>query len=383
MQFENKLFVSVMNFKKRHPRFILLTLIFVIVPVTSSFILGFEMKKEVALAIPTAVYNADNSEFSNEFIQMVSDSQAFNVVEVVDSYEGVNESIRMGRTMAGVIVPKDFYKNLLNSDAPKIVSVFDGSNLAVLTTSKTYMSDILFSLKLDYVERVYEKEQEVKSSMVEKKVSPIDFATRILYNPAKNFKNFLLPGMLIAIAQVAITMNGAEIGFESRMENLNFIRRIFDIAKWALVGSLSIFTALSVQWIFFGIPLRGTIIGMILLTYLYSVVMTSFGYVFGIIIPDRAFASQLSCVFVLPTSIIGGYTWPLLAMPKFMQVFARFFPFTYYGNEVRSLCLKPLELKHLIFNFQGLTIYFVVLLALIFIFTKIREKGNAERKLAG
>ncbi len=383
MEIRNKTILSILEFKRRHPRFILLSLIFVIIPMTASFVLGLEMKKEVALSIPTVVFDGDNSNFSKELIQKVDDSQAFTLVDSVKSYEAVNTKIRNGKAMVGLIIPEGFYQDMIKGEAPKILSIYDGSTLAVITTSKTNMADILLDLKMEYMTRVYEKEQNIAPAIVKNIVKPLDFVTRILYNPAKNFKNFLLPGMLVAIVQVAITMNGAEVGFESRLENRVVRRRLKDIGKWAMVSTASILSVLSVQWIFFGIPLRGTVLGMIILTYLYSLVLTSFGYIFGMIIPDRAFASQLSCVFILPTSILGGYTWPVLAMPQGIQTFAKFLPYTYYGNTIRSLCLKPMEIKHIAGNMLSLSVYFAVLIIIIIGIGKIREKRNNERVLQG
>ena len=95
-------------------------------------------------------------------------------------------------------------------------------------------------------------------------------------------------------------------------------------------------------------PYRSTILGGTLLTFLYSTAVLTAGYLIGSVISDRTFAAQVAAVIVLPTTILGGYTWPVLAMPTFFHYLAKIIPFYYYGSEIRSLCLSPLEFRHVV-----------------------------------
>jgi ABC-2 type transport system permease protein len=49
---------------------------------------------------------------------------------------------------------------------------------------------------------------------------------------------------------------------------------------------------------------------------------------------------------VLPSSILGGYTWPLLAMPAGYQVFGNLLPFTHYAEVLRDLTLKNIGMEY-------------------------------------
>jgi ABC-2 type transport system permease protein len=194
----------------------------------------------------------------------------------------------------------------------------------------------------------------------------------MLFNPARNYRNFLLPGMLAALIQVGIVCMGAERAGEMRDSRIAFPAHIKTIFYWGVLGSVSIFLTLLEQYLLFGIPYKGTLLGGIVVTLLFSTVVLGMGYIVGSVISDRVLASQISAVVVLPTTILGGYTWPTLAMPAFFQQLAKILPFYYYGEAVRDLCLKPLQFHHLHTEIFALCVFAAVEAGVLYL---IKRKG--------
>ena len=62
---------------------------------------------------------------------------------------------------------------------------------------------------------------------------------------------------------------------------------------------------------------------------------------------------------MLPTSILAGYIFPVVAMPKAMQFVAKLLPFTYFSDTVRNTCLKPLKMHHLFDDMAFLFAFFI------------------------
>jgi ABC-2 type transport system permease protein len=121
-------------------------------------------------------------------------------------------------------------------------------------------------------------------------------------------------------------------------------------------------------------PYKSTLVGGVIVTLLYSSVILMIGYIIGSIIPERTLASQISAVIVLPTTILGGYTWPVVAMPAFFQWLAKIIPFYYYGDTVRNLCLKQLEFHHVLPVIEIMCTFAAVELAILYL---IKRKGAA------
>ena len=102
-----------------------------------------------------------------------------------------------------------------------------------------------------------------------------------------------LLGMLLAILQVGIVMMGAARGYESRKLYVrDFGRHIQNIIFWSLLAALGMMLCLGVQFICFGLPYRGTVLGGVLLLLIYAITITCMGYIVGSLVPERVFAVQ-------------------------------------------------------------------------------------------
>lgn len=51
-------------------------------------------------------------------------------------------------------------------------------------------------------------------------------------------------------------------------------------------------------------------------------------------------ATQTLMLIAVPSFMLSGYTWPLEAMPTFLQMVAKALPLTYYLDAVRAITLK-------------------------------------------
>lgn len=360
------------RYKKKHPKRVMTFLVFILVPLATGLILGYEMSSNVAMSIPTVVVDHDHSDFSRSFVKYVEESEYFKVVEQADYDERVEEMLYKRQAYVGVIIPERFYSDMREGKAPKILTVYDGSTLAVMSSSKSAMTEILMTLKTAYMMKIYEGKLGVVPADVRNHAIPIDVTYRLLFNPTRNFRNFILPGMLAALIQVGIACMGAERAGEMRGKKLPFAAHLRTICHWGLLGAISIALTLAEQYLFFDMPYKGTLLGGAAVTLLFSTVTLMVGYLVGTVITDRTLATQIAAVIVLPTTILGGYTWPVLAMPSFFQQFAKFIPFYYYGDAVRNLCLKPLEFHHLLPAIEMMCAFGAVELALLFL---IQRKG--------
>ncbi len=313
-------------YKKKHPKRVMVFLVFIVIPLVTGLILGYEMSGDVASNIPTVVVDHDNSDFSRTFLEYVDESDYFDVIEYADRDERVEEMLYKQEAYVGVIIPENLYSDMKEGKAPQILTVYDGSTLIVISSARSAMSEILLTVKTAFMINIYEGKLGVVPADVMNHALPIDVTYRMLFNPARNYRNFLLPGMLAGLIQVGIVCMGAERAGEMRDGRIPFSAHLKTICCWGGLGATSMFLALLEQYLLFGIPYKGTLAGGVILTFLFSTVITGMGYLVGSVITDRTLASQISAVVVLPTTILGGYTWPMLAMPAFFQQLVKYFP---------------------------------------------------------
>ncbi len=378
----NDLLLSFIFFKIRHPNLVMSLLMFIIIPLASSLILGYEMRTDVASKIPTVVINNDNSDFARTFLDYVDESETFDIISYVDTYEEAEDMMFHDKAFAAVVIPENFYSDLQSGRSPVILTLFDGAQMSVVTYSKNAMTEILMTLKAAYTMNIFEGKQNVVPQQVMNQVMPVTTVTRLLYSPTRSLRNFLLPGMLAGIVQVALAISGAEAGYKNQKKRMPFYMHSEPLIRWSVIGTASMFLTLGVQWWIFGMPHRGDLPGFVLFTFLYSLTIVGLGYCIGSLFPDRAFCSQASCILVLPTTILGGYTWPVLAMPPAIQAVANCLPFTYYGDIARNVFFKPIEFHHMADEMFFMVKFFVIEL-IILALLKLWKQGVRGGKIAG
>lgn len=356
------------------------TLVFIIIPLASGLALGYEMKADVPTSIPTVIVNHDTSDFSRTFMGFIEDSSYFDVIEYADNDERIKELMDGDQAFAGIIIPENFYNDMRMGKAPKILAIYDGAALTIITTSKTAMSEILLTTKAAYMMSIFEGKLSTVPEQVMNMVTPININYKFLYNSTKSFRNYLLIGMLAAVIQVGIAMQGAERGYENQIKPKTYLNQLKVISGWAVLSTASIILCLGVQFLFFDMPYRSTIFGGLLMTFLFALCILNIGYIVGNLVPDRTFAIQISAILVLPTSMLGGYTYPLEGMPHGFQILAKGVPFYYYGNEIRSLCLKGLEFHHLAVSLKFFAVFILTELLLIFAIMLFKNWWRARYK---
>ncbi len=120
------------RFKKRHPYLTMSVLVYALVPVVVGLALGYEMHDDSPVHIPTVVVNGDKSQFSYDFINYVDQTAYFDVSLWAETSEQAERLIQEGQALAGMIIPADFYKDLLAGKSPDILLLYDGSQLGQL-----------------------------------------------------------------------------------------------------------------------------------------------------------------------------------------------------------------------------------------------------------
>jgi ABC-2 type transport system permease protein len=133
-----------------------------------------------------------------------------------------------------------------------------------------------------------------------------------------------------------------------------------------------------VQTVFFGVPFNGSFLEVMILSLLFNFAVSSIAVMISRIIKDRVFSAQVAAVFFIPSSILSGYTWPLIAMPEFFQNFSKILPFTYYGDTLRDILIKGES-----GFYQNSVVSLIVMIITSFIVTLVIEKfidGKKETK---
>lgn len=289
--------------------------------------------------IPMVVYMGDNSPIARRIVNAFDNNGTFEISAYAANPDSVTEKIDTGEAAFGLIIPKNFSKDLLRGKAPSILTVIDGSRLSAASFSKITASEILLGLKKEVLQEEMRRSFSMTGKQAENAVSGITFSDRILGNPTRDYMSFLMPGMMTAIVQVGLAMYAASSGV-LRSENgiaKDIMKRIGSLTA---VGFLSLMGIVTVQTLIFKVLARSGFMSIALLSLFFAGAVSATGVLISYIFSDKVLASQAAAVWFIPSTILSGYTWPQSAMPGVLRGLGWLMPFTHYGDALRSLMLK-------------------------------------------
>jgi len=112
------------------------------------------------------------------------------------------------------------------------------------------------------------------------------------------------------------------------------------IAPYVLIALFNTVEVLLVGTLWFGVPVRGSLGLLFLLSGLFLTSSLGIGLLISTIAQTQQQAMMLTWFTLLPTVFLSGFFFPLAAMPPLLQLVSRFIPLRYYLAIIRSILLK-------------------------------------------
>lgn len=341
-------------------------LLLLIVPTLTGLLLGIEMNNNVIDKVPTVIIDQDQSAFSQRLTDYIKEHDCFAVLAVSDDPACAEQMLYNNQALLAVYFPQGLYADLREGHTPRVLVSYDASRLHMLAFCKSELTRLLLTTQAGYLREVFEGKLNMPQSLATEHLLPLDVSYNPCYNTSRNMRNYLLPGVMIALLQVAIAFIGTEAGRISRQTGaFSQGRACRVIGGGSLWGLASLILCIGLQVLLFNLPFKGSIAGFLLLSLIFCAVHVSFGYLVGCLIDNKTFAVQITGVCILPSSLLAGYTFPILAMPAPVAALAQIFPYAYYGSAVRDLAMKPLPFAALSKNLLILTGFFIIINCLL------------------
>jgi ABC-2 type transport system permease protein len=129
----------------------------------------------------------------------------------------------------------------------------------------------------------------------------------------------------------------------------------------ALVNTLEV---LLIGTVWFGVPIRGSLILIFLLSALFLMTSLAIGLLASTVANTQQEAILTVFITMLPSIFLSGFFFPIAAMPKVLQWISYAVPLRYYLTIIRSLLLKGVGIVELQGEVIALLIFGTILMAL-------------------
>jgi len=312
-------------------------IIALLMPVIQLFIYGYAITFDVN-NITTVVYDQDKSSLSRELVAQFKESGYFTLVAYVDNYDDIDAYLDSNRARVAITIPYDFSKKMRTGNPAHVEVIIDGSDSNTATIAEGYVA----AISLRYAQRI-----------TTRTVLPVmDPRTRVWFNPELKSRNFIIPGLIAVIMSVVValltSLTVAREWERGTMEQListpvkpsELI--IGKLAPYFAIGFMDMVLAVLVGVTLFGVPLRGDIVLLVVLSSVFLFGTVSFGVLISIIAKrSQSVASQIAILStMLPAFLLSGFLFAISNMPKPLQVITYIFPARYFVTILKGVFLK-------------------------------------------
>jgi ABC-2 type transport system permease protein len=329
---------------------------------------GYALRLDV-YSVKTVVVDYDKTGLSRDFIGRFNASSYFDVIDYLPNTNVATEYLDRGWTTMAIVIPPGWTKDIKADREAPLQALLDGSDPNSANQSMGYITAFVEeynnSLLLDYLRRTGK----------DKINTPIEGRIRVWFNEELESRNFIVPGIIaIIIMIVGAMLTSLVIAREYENGTMETILSLpikageFLTGKavpYFIIGVIDVFVAALMGKILFGVVIKSSIWLMVLASSLYLLVAISLGLFISILTKSQLVANNIAVLATyLPSFLLSNFVFPIINMPKALQLITNIVPATYFIDILSGLYLRNIGMDHLWSSYLILLVMSIVLSAM-------------------
>lgn len=321
---------------KRNP---IIPKMILIMPVMVMLLLPLVATMDVKNVDVTVVDN-DHSPLSRRLISDMDATEEIKVTHIAGTHSEAILQMERGNTDVILTIPPHWQR-----DMSKLYVEANGVNATKGTLGAQYVTSSLLNTLSQW-----RTQEGLITSMP-------DVTVKDRYNPTLNFKNFMIPALLIILLIMICGFLPAlnlvrekETGTIEAMNVTPVSRFTFVLSKlipYWVTALLVVSVGMLIGWLVYGLRPEGSVWAIYLATILFSLVMSGLG-----VVSANKSATMLQTIFVMFAFIMifqlmGGLFTPISSMPEWAQIITYALPPRYFNEIIRSIYLKGASISDL------------------------------------
>lgn len=302
------------------------------------FFLTF-LKDGLPSDLPIGVVDNDCSSLSRNFVRQLDATQLGRTIPF-ETYAQAREALQQGKINAFCVLPENMYDDVLSNRQPKLT--FYVNSLYFVGGALAYKDLMtMANLSSGAVQREVLRAKGMNESDIMGRIQPVVIDAHQIGNTDTDYgiylSNVLIPGMLeLCIILVTVYAICSELKYGTA-------RHLLEKAggsMWvAMLGKLLPYTVLYafigiccnfVMYHWVGFPLEGSIWNMILGTLAMVAASEAVAIFIAGMLPALRDAISVSAIYSVLGFSLAGFTFPVEAMPPYIQGLAAAFPLRHY-----------------------------------------------------
>ncbi len=289
--------------------------------------------------LPTGIIAAGYSKYERDLVAALQNTGYFNVRTLHSEQEG-EQGLVEGKLLFVINIPADFDRSVDRGDVPSVLMDADATDPSAVGNAMSALGSLTSTLNRDLPPTV---QTQIRSP-------PFQFVIHARYNPEQLTVLNVLPGLiclvLIFSTLFLTTLSIAKERERGTMENLlaTPVRpvelMIAKIVPYVFIGYLQVVLILVVSTLLFALPMRGSLLLLMLALGLFIISNLALGLTFSSVATNQMQAQQMAQFTLMPSFILSGFFFPFSGMPQWAQWVGELLPTTHIIRVVRGILLK-------------------------------------------
>jgi len=333
-----------------------------VLPIVLVVLFGYAINFDIR-NIRMAVLDQSQSAASRELIESFESSGYFTVVARLARAGEADHVLGEGRAKLVLAIPPTFAADLGSGREAEVQLLLDGSDANTATIAQNYADAIVSG----YSTRVILRGRTV--------TLPVQAEPRVWYNETLESRNMIVPGLVAVIMSIIAAMLTAltiarewERGTMEQLAATPVHRLEVVIGKllpYVGIGLFDVAIATVLGLVMFGVPLRGDVLLLAVMTLLFLVGALGLGMFISAAMRSQVLATQVAMIATfLPALLLSGFIFSIASMPWALQVLSRVVAARYYVSVTKGIFLKGVGLDVLALDGVAMVIFAVVGLGL-------------------
>ena len=340
----------------------------VMIPVMQLLLFGYAINT-TPRNLPTAVLLQEDSDVGRSILKALENTAYFRFTQEVHDVAEFDNLLLSGKVLFGVEIPRGFERAVRRGERPALLVAADATD-PVAAGSALSALGVLVQTALQH-----------DLFTGDPPSPPFEIRAHARYNPAASSRLNIVPGLVGTILTMTMLIFTAlsvtrEIERGTMESLLSMPIRPVEvmlgkIVPYVLVGFIQATLIVGIGVLLFGVPVRGSLVMLALLSTLFITTNLAIGYTFSTIVQNQLQAMQLSMMFFLPSILLSGFMFPFAGMPVWAQYIGEGLPLTHYLRIVRAIMLKGATLQNV--EYDTIALFVLMLVAMIIAVTRFRR----------
>jgi ABC-2 type transport system permease protein len=342
-----------------------------IVPIIQLVILSSAATFEVKRA---AVYvvDRDHTTTSRGLVDKLRASGRFDMVAASGSMDAADDAMLARRVGMIVSIPSGFETDLVRQRSADVQLILNAEDGAAAGVTQSYAAQIIGG---------YSREAAQELTPAIRPAPAIEIRSRGWYNPDQNYRDYMVPGILVQLVTVIGTLLTAmnivrekEIGTLDQLSVTPLGRGTFIAAKliplW-IIALIELTLGLIVGRFVFGVPMVGELWLVFFAAAVYLVAALGVGLWVSTLVQTQQQAMFITFFMLMIYLLMSGLFTPVRSMPEWAQWMAQANPVKHIIGVMRAVMLKGATLADVAAPLAFLGVFGAAVLSLA-----IRQHGR-------